>query len=78
MVGERGPEMFIPRTAGSIEPAGGDETVVNIDMRGIPTARGDDAASAAELARKVRAAVLDVLRNEKRPGGMLMPAPGGL
>lgn len=72
MVGERGPERFVPKMAGYIEPAGGNMGDVNIaiDARGVVT-DANDPARAAELGRRIKAAVLDVLRNEKRPGGML-------
>lgn len=73
MVGERGPERFIPSVPGTIEPAGGaGDTNVTINIAGVESTTGqDERQQAAALARKVRAAVLDVLRQEKRPGGML-------
>jgi hypothetical protein len=74
MVGERGPERFIPAVPGRIEPNVAGAVVVNIDLRGVTTESGDatrDRQMGAELARRVRAAVLDVLRTERRPGGML-------
>ena len=71
-VGEHGPERFVPSVPGTIEPAGGggDNINIAIDARGVVT-DAQDPARAAELGRRMKAAVLDVLRNEKRPGGML-------
>ena len=74
LVGENGPERFIPRMPGTIanNNSTGD-VAVNIDMSGGGT--GGDARNeqrrTVEFARRVRAAVIDTISNEKRPGGTL-------
>lgn len=70
MVGERGPERFIPSMPGHIEPAQAGTVNISIDARGVVT-DAEDPARAGELARRMKAAVMDVLRNERRPGGMM-------
>jgi phage-related minor tail protein len=74
-VGERGPERFMPSVPGNIVPAnsntsGGDVTV-NIDMGKGSTQGAADPTQAMEFGRRVKAAVVDVISNEKRPGGTL-------
>ena len=73
-VGENGPERFIPAMPGTIMAAnnnGGNPNVaVNVDMTGNPNA-GPDPRQTVEFARRVRAAVVDTISNEKRPGGIL-------
>jgi lambda family phage tail tape measure protein len=72
-VGERGPERFVPQVAGRIEPAastqGGGNVTINLDMG--QTVGADNPAMALAFGRKVKAAVVDVINNEKRPGGAL-------
>ena len=69
MVGERGPELFMPNTAGSIIPNGaGQSVVVNID------ARGADSAAAARieaLAAQLPGIIRGQIAGELRPGGIL-------
>ena len=57
LVGERGPELFRPNTAGDISPAGsGGGTVVNVSVQGggAPSILRSEAQIAAALARAVR------------------------
>jgi hypothetical protein len=70
-VGESGPERFVPKVAGSIQPMGGrmGDVAVNVDMSG--GQQRTDPKQAAAMARKLRTAVVDVITNEKRPGGLL-------
>lgn len=71
-VGEYGMERFVPQVSGRIEPnaRSGDGTViVNLDMKKAEGAA--DPAAALEFGRKVKVAVVDVIANEKRPGGSL-------
>jgi hypothetical protein len=72
-VGEYGPERFVPQAAGRIEPLNGGNgagtVVINLDMKQAQGAR--DPSAALEFGRKVKAAVVDVIANEKRPGGSL-------
>jgi hypothetical protein len=72
-VGEHGPERFVPAAVGSIQPmsstgSNGDVTV-NVAMGG--ASRSPDPKSTLEFARRVKAAVLDTIQNEQRPGGIL-------
>ena len=74
IVGERGPELFVPGRSGTIVPnnqLGGDTTnvVVNVDASGSKV-QGDE-PKANELARAVSAAVQAELVKQKRPGGLL-------
>tara|TARA_Y100000361_G_scaffold99597_1_gene89376 strand:+ start:221 stop:3001 length:2781 start_codon:yes stop_codon:yes gene_type:complete len=74
IVGERGPELFVPRSSGTIIPnhqLGGGTTnvVVNVDAKGT-AAQGDD-AQAGQLGRLIGAAVQAELVKQKRPGGLL-------
>ena len=74
VVGERGPELFVPSVAGTIIPndkLGGSSTsvVVNVDASG-SSVEGDE-ASAEELGRLIGAVVQSELIKEKRPGGLL-------
>jgi hypothetical protein len=75
IVGERGPELFVPSAAGNIVPTaqtGGGGVTVNIDMN--QTQGAANPSQALDFGRKVRAAVVAVIANEKRPGGTLHPA----
>jgi hypothetical protein len=72
LVGEGGPERFVPSTAGTISPLtarSGPTAVVNVSM-----AQGGGTATpsqTADFARRVRQAVVDQIQNEQRPGGTL-------
>lgn len=74
MVGERGPELFVPRASGTIVPndkMGGGVTVgsINISVEN----SGDSLSPAAQkqIAGQVQGIVLSTLANERRSGGML-------
>lgn len=74
MVGERGPELFMPDSAGTIIPnnaLGGSNynVVVNVDATGGKVQGDGD--KAAELGRQIEGAVRSVLLKEKRPGGLI-------
>jgi hypothetical protein len=75
VVGEQGPELFVPAGAGRIVPsanANGGGVSVAIDMRGTTSSAGTtDPSAAQQFGRKVRAAVVDIIQNEQRPGGTL-------
>jgi lambda family phage tail tape measure protein len=70
-VGERGPETFVPGTAGTILPANNNSGDVSVTLNMSGGQQPADAGQAVEFSRKVKAAVLDVVNNEKRPGGTL-------
>ena len=74
IVGERGPEMFVPRSSGSVYPndamgIGGANIVVNVDATG-SSAQGDNAQS-NRLGEAIGVAVRQELIKQKRPGGLL-------
>jgi phage-related minor tail protein len=73
LVGEKGPELFMPGRSGGIAPAGTfggfGNVIVNVDASGSNVqGNGPDAAA---LGRAVGAAVQAELIKQKRPGGLL-------
>jgi len=72
VVGERGPELFMPGRTGSIVPnsaLGGANITVNVDASGT-NVQGNQ-PDAAQLGRAIGAAVQAELIKQKRPGGLL-------
>ena len=75
IVGEKGPELFVPRSSGNIIPnnklGGGGSTsvVVNVDASGSDV-QGDE-AEAKELGTLISVAVQGELLKQQRPGGLL-------
>jgi TP901 family phage tail tape measure protein len=74
MVGERGPELFVPGRSGTIvanDKMGGGSTnvVVNVDAKG-SSVEGDE-QGANQLGRVISAAVQSELIKQQRPGGIL-------
>lgn len=74
IVGERGPELFVPGRSGGIVPndkLGGDNmsVVVNVDAKGTSVQGNDQQGN--QLGRAVSAAVQQELIKQKRPGGLL-------
>ena len=74
LVGEKGPELFVPKTAGTIIPnnaMGGitNNIVVNVDASG-SSVQGND-SNANDFGEQIAAAVQAVIINEKRVGGLL-------
>ena len=72
MVGERGPELFIPGAQGNIVPnnaMGSANVVVNVDASG--SSVEGDSNQAAQLGKMLGAAVQAELIKQKRPGGLL-------
>jgi tape measure domain-containing protein len=73
IVGERGPELFMPGRSGGIAPTGsfggGANVVVNVDASG-SNVQGDGAQAKA-LGAVIGAAVQAELVKQKRPGGLL-------
>ena len=74
LVGERGPEIFVPSTSGTIIPnhrlGGGTSVVVNVDASGNKQVEGDD-TQARMLGGAISAAVQAELVRQKMPGGIL-------
>ena len=75
IVGEKGPELFVLRSSGTIVPnnklGGGGSTsvVVNVDASGTDV-QGDD-SQAKELGTLISVAVQGELIKQQRPGGLL-------
>lgn len=73
LVGERGPELFMPGRSGGIAPTGsfggGTNVVVNVDASGT-SVQGNESQGQA-LGRAMAAAVQQELIKQKRPGGLL-------
>jgi len=74
IVGERGPELFVPRRSGTIIPndklGGGSTNIsVNVDASG-SSVQGDEQQS-KELGRVISVAIQSELLKQRRPGGLL-------
>ena len=76
IVGEKGPELFMPGRSGTVIPnnalgGGGSTTVVvNVDASGNSNVQGDQ-QQAKQLGVAVSAAVQAELVKQQRPGGLL-------
>jgi hypothetical protein len=74
IVGEKGPELFIPGRTGTVVPnsaiSSGDNIVVNVDAGG-SSAEGDS-DRASQLGAALGAAIQAELIKQKRPGGLLV------
>ena len=77
IVGERGPELFVPKVAGTIIPNnkldGGDNTtnIVNVSVNASGSSVAGNSAEAQQLGAVIGAAVQAQLIKEKRSGGLL-------
>jgi hypothetical protein len=72
LVGERGPELFVPGAQGNIVPnnaMGGSSIVVNVDAGGSNVEGNAD--QAGQLGKAIGLAVQQELIKQKRPGGLL-------
>ena len=73
MVGERGPEMFVPSGSGkrvaNDQLGGGTNVVVNVDASG-SSVQGDEGSS-RQLGALIGAAVQGEIIKQQRPGGLL-------
>tara|TARA_Y100000004_G_scaffold56940_1_gene63351 strand:+ start:552 stop:2993 length:2442 start_codon:yes stop_codon:yes gene_type:complete len=73
VVGERGPELFVPGTSGGIVSndriGGATNVVVNVDAKG-SSSQGNE-GQAKQLGQVIGAAVQAELIKQKRPGGLL-------
>jgi len=72
LVGERGPELFVPGAKGNIVPnnaMGGSNIVVNVDASG--SSVEGDSNQAGQLGKAIGLAVQQELLKQKRPGGLL-------
>jgi len=75
IVGEKGPELFVPRQAGTIVPndqlggGGATNVVVNVDASG--SSVEGDGGQAEQLGSMLGAAVQAEIARQQRPGGLL-------
>ena len=71
IVGEKGPELFVPNSSGNIVPnhAMGGSMVVNVDASG-SNVEGDK-EEGRQLGLVLSAAIESELIKQKRPGGLL-------
>jgi len=73
IVGEKGPELFVPDRAGTIVPnnqlGGSTNVVVNVDASGSAVEGDEDRGR--ELGRLISVAVQSEIVQQKRPGGLL-------
>jgi len=75
LVGERGPELFVPRSAGTIIPnkqlGGGTTNIVNVSVDASGSAVSGNNQDAQALGNVIGAAIRAELIKEKRAGGLL-------
>ena len=73
IVGERGPELFVPRTAGTIIPNNqmGGSVVVNVSVDASGSSASGDDDRAEQLGKQLGATIQAELIRQKRPGGLL-------
>ena len=75
VVGERGPELFVPRSAGTIIPnnqlGGGTVNNINVSVDASGSSVEGDEEQGRELGRMISVAIQSELIKQKRPGGML-------
>ena len=75
LVGERGPELFVPRSAGTIIPnnklGGGTTNIVNVSVDASGSAVSGSNQDAQALGNVIGAAIRAELIKEKRAGGLL-------
>jgi hypothetical protein len=72
VVGERGPELFVPNRSGTVVPngaMGGASVTVNVDASGSAVEGSGD--EAGQLGKAIGVAVQQELIKQKRPGGLL-------
>jgi len=73
IVGERGPELFVPGASGNITPNHqlGGSTVINVSVDASGSSVEGDGNQAAQLGNMLGQAIQAALIEEKRPGGLL-------
>jgi hypothetical protein len=74
LVGEKGPELFVPRSAGTVIPnnrIGGVVNNISISVDASGSSVAGDSSSAEQLGSAIASAVQAQLIKEKRPGGLL-------
>ena len=74
IVGEKGPELFVPRRSGTIIPndkLGGGSTNINVNVDATGSSVEGDEQQSKELGRAISAAIQSELLKQRRPGGLL-------
>ena len=74
LVGEKGPELFVPRRSGTIIPndkLGGGSTNINVNVDASGSSVQGDSQQSKELGRVISAAIQSELLKQRRPGGLL-------
>ena len=76
VVGEKGPELFVPDRAGTILPngvgmGGGGSTTITVNVDASETSADASTGEAAQLGKAIGLAVQQELLKQKRPGGLL-------
>ena len=78
LVGERGPEIFTPKSSGTVIPnnmigggGGGDITNITVSVNASETAVEGDTGQSQALGRQLATAIQTELIKQKRPGGLL-------
>lgn len=75
IVGEKGPELFVPRSSGTIIPndklAGGGSTNISVNVDASGSSVQGNNESGKELGRVISAAIQSELLKQRRPGGLL-------
>ena len=75
LVGEKGPELFVPKRSGTIIPndklAGGGSTNISVNVDASGSSVQSNEQQGKELGRVISAAIQSELVKQKRPGGIL-------
>ena len=74
IVGEKGPELFVPKRSGTIIPndkLGGGSTNISVNVDASGSSVQGDAQQSKELGRAISAAIQSELLKQRRPGGLL-------
>ena len=74
VVGEKGPELFVPRRSGTIIPndkLGGGTTNISVNVDASGSAVEGDSQQSKELGRLISVAIQSELLKQRRPGGLL-------
>ena len=75
LIGERGPELFVPRSAGTIIPnnkiGGGVTNIINVSVDASESAVEGNESESLALGKILATAIQSELVKQKRPGGLL-------
>lgn len=74
IVGEKGPEIFVPSGTGTVIPnnkIGGQTNIINVSVDAGETSVAGDTAEADAFGKLIAAAIQSELIKQKRPGGLL-------